>query len=233
MSLKLIWFYMSFCYTMGMNVALDVFKSIYSNSIHFIPSFLIGLGILLAGLIVAGILRRLTIALLKLFEITRMYALAGIKNSESLCVWRKLIGEIVRWAVFLAFLIPALEVWGFSRVVSIVNEVLLYLPNVLIAMFISLVGYVLSNVTYRFLVKSVGAFEKSVARTLALSGKYAVVTFTTLAALSQLGVAQELIRILFTGIVFMFALAGGLAFGLGGQKTAQDILENVKKKIKK
>ena len=216
-----------------MNIAFDVFKSIYSGTIAYIPALLSGLGILSAGLIVASIASRITVALLKLFEITRIYTFAGIKDMQSLSLWRKLIGEIIRWAVLLAFLIPALEVWGFTRIVTIVNNLLLYLPNVLIAMVISLVGYLLSNVTYRFLLQSVSAFEKKVASTFALAGKYAVVTFAMLASLNQLGVAQDLIRILFTGIVLTIALTVGLAFGLGGQKTAQELLENVKKKIKK
>ncbi len=49
--------------------------------------------------------------------------------------------------------------------------------------------------------------------------------------MNQLGVAQDLIRILFTGIVAMLALAGGLAFGLGGKEIAKEILEELKKKL--
>ncbi|MCR4329134.1 MAG: hypothetical protein NUV65_01140 [Candidatus Roizmanbacteria bacterium] len=216
-----------------MNVAFDVFKSIYSNVIAYIPALLSGVGILLVGLIIAPIANKLTIALLKLFEITRIYSLAGIKNTQSLNIWRKLIGEIIRWAVLLAFLIPALEVWGFSRIVTIVNNLLFYLPNVLIAMVISLIGYLLSNVTYRFLLQSVSTFEKKIAQTFALSGKYAVVIFATLASLNQLGVAQDLIRILFTGIVFTITLALGLAFGLGGKDVARETLEGIQKKLSK
>jgi len=50
--------------------------------------------------------------------------------------------------------------------------------------------------------------------------------------LNQLGVAQDLIRILFTGIVVMLSLAGGLAFGLGGRELAKEILEELKNKLK-
>jgi hypothetical protein len=49
--------------------------------------------------------------------------------------------------------------------------------------------------------------------------------------LTQLGVAAELVKILFTGIVSMLALAFGLAFGLGGQNEARDILKQLRKKI--
>ena len=55
--------------------------------------------------------------------------------------------------------------------------------------------------------------------------RWAIIIFTFLAALSQLGVATDLIRILFTGFVAMIALAGGLAFGFGGKDTAEKILK--------
>ena len=35
------------------------------------------------------------------------------------------------------------------------------------------------------------------------------------------------------GLVAMLALAGGLAFGLGGQETARDILKNIREKVEK
>ena len=47
--------------------------------------------------------------------------------------------------------------------------------------------------------------------------KWAIIVFAVMAALVQLRVATELIQILFMGIVFMFALAGGIAFGFGGK----------------
>jgi len=67
---------------------------------------------------------------------------------------------------------------------------------------------------------------------MATLAKYVILVFTGLVVLNQLGVAQDLIRILFTGIVSMIAIAGGLAFGLGGQSAAKEFLEELKKKFK-
>jgi len=53
-----------------------------------------------------------------------------------------------------------------------------------------------------------------------------------LIVLNQLGVAKDLIRILFIGFVGMISVAGGLAFGLGGQTVARDILDGIRKKLK-
>ena len=62
-------------------------------------------------------------------------------------------------------------------------------------------------------------------------GRWAVLIFVFLVVLNQLGIASDLIRILFAGIVAMVALAGGLAFGLGGKETARDIIERLRKRL--
>jgi len=69
------------------------------------------------------------------------------------------------------------------------------------------------------------------ARTIAVVGRYSVLVFAVLIVLNQLGIASDLIRILFSGIVAMVALAGGLAFGLGGREVAREILEKLSKKL--
>ena len=67
---------------------------------------------------------------------------------------------------------------------------------------------------------------------IATGTQWAISIFVILAVLNQLGVASDLIRILFTGIVAMIAIAGGIAFGLGGQDSARQVLEEFKKRIK-
>ena len=73
-----------------------------------------------------------------------------------------------------------------------------------------------------------GAKSSNALSTLA---RYAIIFFTILIVLNQLGIAQDLVRILFTGIVAMLAIAGGLAFGMGGKDLAKDILEDLRRKV--
>ena len=62
--------------------------------------------------------------------------------------------------------------------------------------------------------------------------RWSVIVFSIMAALTQLGIASDLIKILFTGFVGMLALAGGLAFGLGCQGAAGQWLDKLRKEIK-
>ena len=58
-----------------------------------------------------------------------------------------------------------------------------------------------------------------------------IIVFAVLVALRTVGVASDLIYILFVGIVGMIALAGGLAFGLGGRDAAKEAIENAKRNL--
>ena len=61
--------------------------------------------------------------------------------------------------------------------------------------------------------------------------RWAIWVFAILIALSQLGIAAQFMFTLFTGVVAMLALAGGLAFGLGGRDAAQKYLERLRRDI--
>src|SRR5690606_857266 len=124
---------------------------------------------------------------------------------------------LARWFVIIIFLIPTADIWGLGQFVVILNNFLGYLPNILIAVLLLLVGFVVSQLVHDLLLASIQGVSQASARTIAVVGKYSVVVFAVLIALNQLGIASDLIRILFAGIVAMVALAGGLAFGLGGK----------------
>lgn len=56
---------------------------------------------------------------------------------------------------------------------------------------------------------------------------YAIWIFTILIALNQLGIAPQFMQILFTGIIAMIAIAGGISFGLGGKEVAGRFLNRL------
>ncbi|KKS25296.1 MAG: hypothetical protein UU85_C0004G0055 [Candidatus Wolfebacteria bacterium GW2011_GWA2_42_10] len=60
---------------------------------------------------------------------------------------------------------------------------------------------------------------------------WAVVVFGFISALIQLGIAPMLLNTLITGLVAMLALAGGIAFGLGGKDYAAYLLNKLKERV--
>ncbi|OGC51510.1 hypothetical protein A2982_02295 [candidate division WWE3 bacterium RIFCSPLOWO2_01_FULL_39_13] len=202
--------------------------------VEFIPSFIGGLIILFIGLVVAGISHRLILGSLKVIKLEQFLAKYGITKLEGKDIeWSEILAQIARWTIIVIFLVPALEAWRLSAVNAVLNRVILYIPNVIVAVVLAMIGLVFARIGYKVAYNAAKALGKQLANTVALVAQWSITIFTGFLVLHQLGVAQELLRILFAGLVAMIAIAGGLAFGLGGQHTAKQILEEVWNKFHK
>ncbi|MCL5434882.1 MAG: hypothetical protein M1405_00645 [Patescibacteria group bacterium] len=200
--------------------------------VYFIPKFVGGLVILLIGIIVSTIVKQILIEIFKALRIESFLKKYGVPELKEEFTWTNLLAEIVRWFIIIIFLIPTADVWGLPRIITVLNEFLLYLPNVFVAAVIGLVGLVFARLSHDVILASTKGIDPQTSSAIASVTKWAVSVFVILAVLSQLGVATDLIRILFTGLVAMLAVAGGIAFGLGGQGAAKDVIEEVRKKLK-
>ena len=210
----------------------SILARFWLSFIDFLPNFLGGLIILLIGLIIAAVLKGVLVSLFRLIRLDRLLARTKLAGQQQTKLWEDVITEIVRWTVILLFLVPTLEVWGLQRATAVVNEFLLYIPNVFIAVVIGFVGVVLANLVADVVRNGVRSVKGTSANALATLAKASLLFFTALVVLNQLGVAQDLVRILFTAIVGMLAIAGGLAFGLGGKDHARELLDELKKNVK-
>lgn len=206
-------------------------NSVLFSIANFIPRFVSGLIVLLIGIILATFLKQVLLELFKFIKLDQMLKRYGIPETKEGIDWPNILSELVRWFVIVLFLVPAADVWGLGRFTEILNNLLLYLPNVFIAVLLLLVGFAISKLVYDLLRASIHGLSPEASKSVAMVGRWSVLVFVFLIALNQLGIASDLIRILFTGIVAMLAIAGGLAFGLGGQETAREILNKIRKKL--
>lgn len=215
----------------GVNSALqDTANNTLTNLSAFIPRFVSGLIILLIGIIIATFVKQILLELFKFIKLNALLKRYGLPESKEVD-WSQILGEMTRWFIIVLFLIPTSDVWGLGRFVEVLNNLIFFLPNVFVSVLLLLVGFVVARLVYDLILASVHGLSKDSAKTVALVGRYSVLVFVFLVVLNQLGIASDLIRILFGGIIAMVALAGGLAFGLGGQSTAKEVLEKLKKKI--
>jgi small-conductance mechanosensitive channel len=200
---------------------------------QFIPRFLTGLIILLIGLIIASFVKQILVQVFKFIKLDQLlerYGVPETRGAEGVS-WTRFLAELARWFVIVLFLVPTADIWGLGQFVVILNNFLSYLPNVLVSVLLLLVGFVAGRLVHDLLLASVQRVSKESARTIAVVGKYSVIVFAVLIALSQLGIASDLIRILFAGVVAAVALAAGLAFGLGGRDAAKEILTRILKRL--
>jgi len=144
----------------------------------------------------------------------------------------KFFGTLVKWFFVVVFLVAALDVIGLSQVNLFLQDVVLgYLPRVIVAALILAVGAIVAHTISGIVAGGARAASVPSAKFAGGVAKWAVWIFAILAALSQLGIAGAFAQTLFTGLVAMLALAGGLAFGLGGKESAARYLESLRKDI--
>ena len=144
----------------------------------------------------------------------------------------KFLGLLVQWFVILVFLVAALDILQLSSVTMFLQTVvLMFLPRVIVAALMIILGAIAAEVVKGLVMHSaraVGAHGANLAGTVS---KWSIMVFAILAALNQLNIAPELIQTLFQGIVVAAALSFGLAFGLGGKDAAARTIDRVRNEI--
>jgi hypothetical protein len=194
-----------------------------------IPRIIGFLVVLIVGWIISSLLARGVQALLhavKFNELARRSGFAefvqkmGVKDDAS-----GVIAGIVKWFVRLIALVVAFDTLGLPAVSNVLQQLLLWLPNLVVA----LVVLVLGGLAARALSQLVRGASAQAGFTnpelLATVTRVAVWGFTIVVAINQLGIATTLINTLMVGLVGALALAFGLAFGLGGRDRAAQILD--------
>ena len=145
-----------------------------------------------------------------------------------------LIGWLVKWFFLIAFFLAGVEILGLNEVAQFLREdVLVFIPKVLVAALIILIAAISADFVDKLVTSSTKAAELKFPKIGSLIVRWSVWIFALLIALEQLGVESNFLNILFMGIVAFAALAGGLAFGLGGQGAAKDLLDKTYKDLSK
>ena len=215
----------------------ESFNNLSQGVISFIPNlvvaviiFVIGWAIgSLLGQVVSQIIKSLKIDnLLKSAKVDEVLHRAGLNLDSG-----RFLGDLVEWFVIVVFLVASLDVLGLTQVTTFLNQVvLLYLPQVIVAVLILLVAVVIASAMQRIVVGAAMAAGVRSANFLGTVTKWAIWIFALLMALFQLGIAAPFVQTLFTGFIVALSLAFGLSFGLGGQQAAAGFIEKVREEIK-
>jgi len=206
---------------------------------NFIPNLIGALFVFIIGLLVAiGIGERLVVGVLKAIKFNQLFEKGNWKQAlEKADVHvdpAMFIGGIVKWVLIIVFFSASLEILGLTQFTRLLNErVLTFLPNIVAAAFIFVVAVILADILEKILRVTVEGTRAGHGRVAGAIVRWSVWVLAFVIILDQLSIAGALPQTLFTGLVAMLAIAGGLAFGLGGKDMAAEILQDLKKKLKK
>ena len=194
-----------------------------------IPLVLAALLILIIGWVISNVLARIVREILERAGADRLFAEHGgqVYGTRSSAFQPSIVtAEIVKWIVRFIFVIAASNALGFTQVSVLLNDVLLWIPNLLVAAVVLLIAPLIARFVRGVIEVGAGQMGFSNASLLGRVAEIAIVTFAVLVAINQLGIAEDLINILFIGLVAALALAFGLSFGLGGRDVAARITQD-------
>src|SRR3712207_1919132 len=133
------------------------------------------------------------------------------------------VGAIARWFIYLTFFLTAFDALGLTQVSAVIDDVLAFLPKVVVAIIILLVGALAGNLlagVVRGAVRSMGLGNAELFGTIA---RFAVIVFAVIAALDMLEIAPTVVNTLWMAFLFLIVGTLALAFGLGGRQAASDL----------
>jgi hypothetical protein len=193
-----------------------------------VPRILGFLVILAIGWIVAALIARLLVAVLRAVHFDGLAERAGLAGMARTLKREPsaMLGLIVKWFVRLIALVAAFDALGVPAVSQVFQQLLLWLPNLAVAVVVLVIGGMAAN-ALGDLVNRAARARVGNADALALAAKWAVWAFAILAAINQIGVASALVTALFVAVVGAVALALGLSFGLGARDTAGTIVRQI------
>lgn len=207
---------------------------LYNRIVDFSLPLIVAIVVLILGWLIGGGLGSLVQKILEMIKIDSFANSLGMDKLSARVGKRLSVAAfgnwLVKWFFIIATFVAAAEILGLDQVSTFLYvQVIPYFGSVIVATAILLIGMVAANFLQGVVRHSLQAGGLRTSDTLALITKWAVLIFAFLAALSELEVASDFIKLLFQAVLAMIAIAGGLAFGLGGKEHAKKFLDSVEK----
>lgn len=193
--------------------------------LSFIPALIGAIILLIIGWILAGILARLVERVLTRvgFEVAAKRAgvseFLGATGAKQLTA-SHVVGLMVKWFIRLIFLELAAQAVHLTAVTALLNSIVLFIPNLIVALLILMLGMLVGRFVSGLVRGAVATSGMANPQLMAGLAEWGIIALAAIIALNQVGIAASLVNILFMGVVGALALALGLAFGLGGRETA-------------
>jgi len=210
-------------------VMLEPLRVFLAQVVDFLPRLALALVILIAGWLLAKMVRFAIAKGLRKVNFHVVTERAGIdgflRDGGIRMDATDILALLVYWIVILAALVVGFNMLGLAYVTDLLSRVLLFVPKVLVALLILAFGAYFA----KFVGNAISVYFRNVhlqdADLLGNLARYAILAFVVLIALDQMNIGGDIVRetflILLAGVVFALALA----FGLGGREWAAEFLD--------
>jgi len=215
--------------------AITPLKELLVRGWSFLVQFLTAVLVFVVGWLVAKLIMVLITKMLKAMridsiaeetKIAEFLRKGGIRYTLS-----ELFGVIIYWVIILGVLISALDLMALVGVSNLLDKILLYLPNVIGAIIILILGIFIAS----FVATIIRAISANVgvnqANMLSKIAQIAIIIFTVIIALDELKIGAAIVSAM-NIILGTIGLALGLAFGLGSKDVAGKLISEWVDKLK-
>lgn len=200
----------------------------FGNMGSFASKLIGALIILLIGWIIAKIIKWAAYKLLKIVKfdniadkvgINSFIQKSGIKGTSA-----SLLSKLVYWIVMFTTLTLFFDALGLTVVTDLLKTVINYIPNVLIACILLIVGMYLAEFVSGIVVSTLRTGEYDNPDLMGRIAYGAVMFFVGAIVLDQLGIGSSIVNTVVTVVTSGLGLALAIAFGLGGKDWAADVI---------
>ncbi len=218
-------------------MVVSALQDLFFKTVSYLPNLIAAIIVVIIGWLLAIFLSSLVSKVLSTIKIDHLANQLGLQNlSEK--TGKKLsistfCGWLVKWFFFLGSFIAAADILNLPGVSSFLyQDVLGYAGHVIVAVAILLLGLLAADFFSGLISTTVKASGLNTGHSLGAVAKWSIIVFAVISALSQLQIASAFLQDLFRAVVAMLAIAGGLAFGLGGQAHAKKVLDGLEDNFK-
>lgn len=218
-----------------MQQQLDVFvaslTSFWTQLASFIPQLLAALLLLFVGWILANLARTGVIKLLDLLRFDSLADKTGIeaflKQGHVDISLGRLIANLVYWVIIFIVIVTVANSLGLHLVAELFNKIVLYIPNVIVAILVLVFGILIARIINRLVFAYLNNIGVQGALTISTLSEYAMIIFVVFVALEQLEIGTTLLTAAFQIGFGAIGLALALAFGLGGREWAAGVIKRM------
>ncbi len=219
-----------------LNLFIDSSQQFLNEIAVSLPRILGAFLILIIGWIIARLIKRGIIKLLRLVKFNYLTEKTGIdkflKEGGSKSDSIGIISTLIYWILMLIVIIATMNSLNLTVASTLFNQIMLYLPNIIVAIVILVIGIYLARMFSQIVKTSLAGMQEKTSGLISQITYYSIIVLTIFVTLGQLNIAEEIVTSAFIILFGAVCLSLALAFGLGGRDNAKEFLDELKKKSK-
>ena len=218
----------------GSSTLLASLRESWNEMLTVVPDLLLALALLVVGWLVARLLRKLSVRVLRRLKVDEFAERSGFEDFlvrggvETTAV--TLIAGAVYWLVLPRVFLALLDASGLQAARLLLERSARFIPNLIVAVGILVFGSLLARIVGGLVFSYLSNIGSAAAEPVGALARYALLVFVLFMAAEQLAIRSE---VLVSGFQIAFAavcLAAALAFGLGGREWAAQVISRYTRK---